>query len=300
MNEEISLKWKDKILPLTAQGIGDGDGLSAILGIKGPDELKDVKFACTLNLSGSQELVFSPTGKVTSVTLKSGWPHPSFTGDLLPQTTKVASDGFTAQWKSLAFKRKYPQQWTSSSLNYNMRSEVSSATIATEVTTSSASSSSVYSAIGSSAFGAEFYIPVNAYQKTTRSVKYSFLCIVLTFAFFFIIETTNKKSVHPFQYGLIGLALVLFYTLLLSFSEYIGFNFSYLIATVCTIGLIAWFVKGVLASGRLAVVLSTVLMLTYTYVFTILQLQDYALMLGSVGLFITLGVIMYFSRKIAW
>jgi inner membrane protein len=154
--------------------------------------------------------------------------------------------------------------------------------------------------ISNNAFGADLYVPVSGYQKTMRSVKYSFLCILLTFAAFFLIETTNKRSVHPFQYGLVGLALVLFYTLLLSVSEYIGFNLSYLIASIATIGLIAWFVKGILSSSRLTTILSMVLLLMYTYVFSILQLQDYALLLGSIGLFITLAVIMHFSKKIQW
>ena len=149
-------------------------------------------------------------------------------------------------------------------------------------------------------FGTNLFVPVNGYQKTMRSVKYAALCILLTFAAFFIIDTTNKRSVHPFQYGLIGLALVLFYTLLLSFSEYVGFNVSYVIASVFTIGLIAWFVIGILASSRLTTILSVVLFLMYTYVFTILQLQDYSLILGSIGLFITLAVIMHFSKKIQW
>ncbi|HWJ27500.1 MAG TPA: inner membrane CreD family protein, partial [Flavisolibacter sp.] len=96
------------------------------------------------------------------------------------------------------------------------------------------------------------------------------------------------------------LALILFYTLLLSFSEYTGFNTSYAIASCFTIGLIAWFVKGILQSTRLSTIISVVLFLLYTYVFTILQLQDYALLFGSLGLFITLAVIMHYSRKIQW
>ncbi len=133
-----------------------------------------------------------------------------------------------------------------------------------------------------------------------RSVKYAILCILLTFAAFFIIETVNKKSVHPFQYGLIGAALILFYTLLLSFSEYTGFNIAYIIASVATVGLIAWFVRGILQSSKLTSILSIVLVLMYSYVFTILQLQDYSLILGSIGLFLTLAVIMHFSKKIQW
>jgi inner membrane protein len=133
-----------------------------------------------------------------------------------------------------------------------------------------------------------------------RSVKYAALCIVLTFAAFFLIETTNKRSVHPFQYGLIGLALILFYMLLLSISEYTGFNIAYAIAAAATIGLIGWFVKGILGSGKLSGVLSLLLLLVYVYVFTILQLQDFALLLGSIGLFASLAAIMYFSKKWSW
>jgi inner membrane protein len=113
-------------------------------------------------------------------------------------------------------------------------------------------------------------------------------------------DIIHKKSVHPFQYGLIGLALVLFYLLLLSFSEYTGFNIAYVISGIATIGLIGWFVKGLLKSGRLSTVLSVILLFIYAYVFTILQLQDYALLIGSVGLFLTLAVIMHFSRKVQW
>jgi inner membrane protein len=133
-----------------------------------------------------------------------------------------------------------------------------------------------------------------------RSVKYAILCILLTFAAFFIIETINKRSVHPFQYALIGLALILFYTLLLSFSEYTGFNTAYIIASAATAGLIAWFVKGLLQSTRLTSFLSVILVLMYSYIFTILQLQDYSLLLGSIGLFLTLAIIMHFSKRIQW
>ena len=148
--------------------------------------------------------------------------------------------------------------------------------------------------------GASLLVPVDSYDKTERSVKYALLCIILTFASFFLIETTHKKSVHPFQYGLVGLALILFYTLLLSISEYTGFNSAYFIASAATIGLIAWFVKSILQSGKATTILSVVLALVYSYIFSLLQLQDYSLLLGSIGLFISLAVVMYFSRKLQW
>ena len=105
---------------------------------------------------------------------------------------------------------------------------------------------------------------------------------------------------HPVQYALIGFALILFYTLLLSFSEYTGFNTAYAIAAIATVGLITWFVKGLLDSMKLSMLLSFVLVLMYSYVFTILQLQDFPLLLGSIGLFIALAIVMYFSKRISF
>jgi len=203
--------------------------------------------------------------------MQSNWPDPSFTGTQLPDTSEISENGFMAKWKSLSHTRNFPQAWKDNSYN-----------------------------LSSASFGTDLFIPVNGYQKTMRSVKYAILCILLTFTGFFLIETNNKRSVHPVQYALIGFALILFYTLLLSFSEYIGFNGAYAIATTATIGLITWFVKGLLQSMKLSILLSLVLVLLYSYIFTILQLQDYALLLGSVGLFLTLAVVMYYSRKIQW
>lgn len=289
LNDELKLQWNNQLLLLSPddkEGNALHGGLSAPLVLNSIEDLTHVDFSTEMNISGSEELLFTPVGKSTSVDLSAKWPHPSFTGDILPLTTRISNDSFYAKWKSVSQKRNFPQQWKDDAFIISK--------------TNASSGDTITNNVNNNAFGASLYVPVNGYQKTTRSVKYSFLCILLTFAAFFIIETSNKKSVHPFQYGLIGLALVLFYTLLLSFSEYIGFNFSYVVSSIATIGLIAWFVKGVLSSMRLSTILSFVLLLVYTYVFTILQLQDYALLLGSVGLFITLAVIMHFSKKIQW
>jgi inner membrane protein len=214
-------------------------------------------------------LLFTPLGKKTTVSINSFWQHPSFTGNILPQTSNINKQGFNGTWKSMAHNRKFPQYWKEGSYDLH-----------------------------TAAFGVDFFIPVNGYQKTMRSIKYAALCILLTFAAFFLVETINKKPVHLFHYGLIGLAMILFYVLLLSLSEYLSFNFSYLIATASTIGLISWFVKSILSSFKLTTVLSLVLLVMYTYIFTLLQLQDYALLFGSIGLFIMLAVVMYFSKRI--
>ena len=270
LKEEMQLKWNDSTITLNPATVNNGVMKKAFTAPVTVSAGSPVSFSSRIQFNGSRELLFTPVGRETTVSLNSSWTEPSFTGGQLPEY-KTGKEGFTATWKSLSHTRSFPQAWKETA--YDM---------------------------GSASFGTSLYIPVNGYQKTMRSVKYAILCIVLTFAAFFIIEMVNKKSVHPIQYALVGAALILFYTLLLSLSEYMGFNLAYALSTIATVCLIGWFVKGVLSSGRLSWLLSALLVLLYGYVFTILQLQDYSLLLGSVGLFITLGVIMHFCRKIKW
>jgi inner membrane protein len=274
LNTDVKLKWNDSLFQLIP-GVVDNavmqEGFTAPLNLTGADAGQPIDFSTSISLNGSEQLLFTPVGKETSVNLSSDWPDPKFNGNQLPVRSDIRDTGFTASWKSLSHTRHFPQQWKDDKYN-----------------------------LSEAAFGVDLFIPVNGYQKIERSVKYAVLCILLTFAAFFLIELINKKYVHPLQYGLIGLALILFYTLLLSFYEYIGFNAAYAVASVATVGLIAWFVKGILESAKLSSVLTVVLLLLYSYLFTILQLQDYSLLLGSVGLFLTLAVIMNYTRKFKW
>jgi len=281
LSDALQLQWGDRVLQFSPEG-GTGDqGWTAPLPLPASGLHQVVRFSAGIRLKGSEQLLFTPVGKTTEVTLESSWPHPSFTGNILPQPAAISDSGFSASWKSLSHNRPFPQQWKDDAFSLgNGRAAAAS--------------------IETAAFGTDLFVPVNDYQKTLRSVKYAALCLLLTFGAFFIIETGQQKSVHPFHYALVGLALILFYTLLLSFSEYTGFNLAYLIAAACTIALIGWFVKSVLSITRPALILSMILLLLYVYVFTLLQLQDYSLLLGSIGLFISLAVIMYFSRRIQW
>ncbi|HEY9362007.1 MAG TPA: cell envelope integrity protein CreD [Chitinophagaceae bacterium] len=274
LKDELQIIWNSTDLKPEPVAINNGifkEGFVAPVSISENDVAKEISFSTQIKLNGSEQLLFTPIGKETNVKITSAWPDPSFTGGQLPETTSITDKGFTASWKSFSHKRNFPQVWKDAEYD-----------------------------LSSASFGVDLFIPVSGYQKTMRSVKYAILCILLTFAAFFLIETVNKKSVHPFQYALIGLALILFYTLLLSISEYTGFNIAYAIASVATIALIGWFVKGLLHSGKLSTLLSVILVIMYGYVFTILQLQDYALLLGSVGLFCTLAIIMYYSKRIGW
>ncbi|RYY53943.1 MAG: cell envelope integrity protein CreD [Chitinophagaceae bacterium] len=267
---ELNIRWNGQDLPMSV-ATGSQPMLGA--GFAAPVPVADgapVEFSVSLSLNGSEQLLFTPVGRETTVKMASGWPDPSFTGSVLPMH-QVSDTGFKATWKSLPHNRAYPQAWKEA--EYNLQA---------------------------SSFGTNLFIQVNNYQKILRSVKYAFLCIVLTFAAFYVVETNSKKAIHPVQYALVGLALILFYTLLLSISEYTGFDIAYLIASVATVGLITWFVKGLLQSTRLTSIIAVVMLLLYSYVFCTLQLQDYSLLLGSVGLFIALGVVMKFSKKLQW
>lgn len=272
INEEIFIKWKDSSLlcqPWAETTPTIGDALYASVPLKIEDAATQNVFNVKFSLHGSQQLMFSPAARETKIQMKGSWPDPSFTGLKLPEEPNTADTGINVRWKYL--NRTTPMVWNDQFLN-----------------------------LQPSAMGADLIIPVDGYDKTERSVKYSLLCIILTFAAFFLIETIYKRNLHLIQYGLAGLALVLFYTLLLSISEYVGFNLAYLIAGVATISLVTWYVGSIMKSTKLATFIGFVLLVVYGYIFTIIQLQDYALLMGSIGLFIALAIIMYFSRKLQW
>src|SRR5690606_38349357 len=180
-------------------------------------------FSLSLDLKGSEFLYFVPVGKETNINVTSAWQNPSFDGAFLPDQREIGDNGFTANWKVLHLNRNFPQQWTGSGYQ-----------------------------ISSAAFGVNLLLPIDSYQKSMRSVKYAILFIGLTFLIFFFIEMLHKKSVHPFQYVLIGLALCIFYTLLVSISEYSNFNIAYLVASIMTIGLVTAYTYSVFDSKKLA------------------------------------------------
>lgn len=272
INEEIYIKWKDSSFlcqPWAESTPIISDALFAAVPLKPEDAATQNVFTVNFSLHGSQQLMFSPAARETKIQMKGSWPDPSFTGLKLPDEPNPIDTGINVKWKYL--NRTTPMVWNDQFIN-----------------------------LQPSAMGADLIIPVDGYDKTERSVKYSLLCIILTFAAFFLIETIYKRNLHLIQYGLAGLALVLFYTLLLSFSEYVGFNLAYLVAGGATIGLVTWYVGSIMKSSKLALFIGFVLLVVYGYIFTIIQLQDYALLMGSIGLFIALAIIMYFSRKLQW
>lgn len=275
IQDPVNVQWNDGSFPFNP-GIETTDvissGMSVRVPVRQPDSARiNYRFSLDLNLNGSGDLNFVPLGRETTVQLTSNWSNPSFDGNFLPDTNNVTDDGFEAEWKVLHLNRNYPQQWRGAA-HHTYDSQ----------------------------FGVRLLLPVDQYQKSTRTAKYAIMIIALTFLIFFFIEIMNAKRIHPIQYILVGLALCIFYALLLSLSEHISFNLAYIAAGVAVIGLITVYAQSMFKSIKLTAVLSGVLVILYGFVFTLLQLQDYALLMGSIGLFIVLAAVMWLSRKIDW
>jgi len=245
-------------------------------GIHTPVTIKtdeDNYFHLQIALNGSESLFVIPAGKSTKVKLTSVWASPSFNGSTLPDKREVGETGFTAEWNVLHLTRPFPQKWSNDAYSYQ---------------------------IGESAFGVNLFLPVDTYQKTTRSVKYALLFIALTFLVIFFIEVMSKKRIHVVQYLLTGAALVIFYSLLLSLSEQLPFGWAYLIASTGTVGLIVFYIEALFQKRSYSLATLGILAALYGFLFAILHMSDLALLLGNIGLFIILTIVMFFSRKIDW
>jgi inner membrane protein len=258
-----------KVEPGTNNQLVAYSGFSTVVQLN--PEMKQFVVSLDLHLSGSENLNFSPVGKTTSVQFHSPWSTPSFTGNFLPDEYTIDNNGFKANWIILDLNRNFPQVWQ------NQTYQVEDA-----------------------AFGVNLLFPVDEYQKSMRSAKYAIMFIALTFLIYLFVEIINKKRIHPVQYLLVSFALLLFYTLLLSLSEQIGFNLAYLISTVAIISLISVYSKSIFKSGRLTRITSFSLTGLYVFLFTILQMEDYALLFGSIGLFVILAFVMHLSKRINW
>ena len=247
-------------------------GIHAALSLT-PTEEKGAKhrFSLSLDFNGSSSLDFVPLGKSTRVSINSPWKDPSFGGAFLPDDRSVAETGFTAHWEVLHLNRPYPQSFRGAQHG-----------------------------IDASAFGVSLLLPVDEYQKSMRSAKYALMLVSLTFIIFFFIQILRKVRIHPIQYIMVGLALVVFYTLLIALSEHISFQWAYYVASVAIITMITLYVHSIFKNAQLTLIMGGILVILYAFIYTIIQLQDYALLMGSVGLFIVLGIVMYLSRKIDW
>jgi len=274
INKNIEIQWNNTML-IPKPGTGNETVLPRGISTKVEvDTLKKQRnrFAVRLNLRGSRTVDFIPLGRKTDVQLSAKWSSPSFRGAFLPKSREIDEKGFSARWEVLEYNREFPQQWKEYKWD-----------------------------IYRSAFGLELFDPVDEYRKTTRSAKYAILFLSLTFmAFFLLIELWNKKKVHLIQYLLVGFALCMFYLLLISLSEHMSFDIAYLISSISIVALTTFYTRGVSGRGPLAYFMGSVVGGLYGFLYVMLRLEDYSLLMGSLGLFIILAAVMIFTRKIDW
>lgn len=230
-------------------------------------------FNFTIDYNGSESIEFIPIGKTTTTSIDAFWNAPSFIGSFAPNDTtkKITEEKFHADWKVINVNRPFAQQYVSK-----------------------------LPLLHQYAYGVKLIEPVNQYQQNERASKYGFLVIGLTFLIFFLIQTISKVNIHIFQYTMIGLALIMFYTLLISITEHSSFSFAYIVAAASVIIMLLLYSISILKSRKISFFITTSLTLLYVFIFVIIQIEDYALLVGSIGLFLILGAVMYFSRKIDW
>jgi inner membrane protein len=241
--------------------------------------LAEVKeFSIPLDFNGSDGIYFAPFGVQNQVALKSNWPDPGFRGAFLPTERSVQSNGFNAIWKVSYYGRDYPQQWTSRAGNERFTTNM----------------------VSSSLFGVRFVSLLDSYRLVERSIKYGVLFLVLVFTTFFLFEVTARQKIHPLQYLMVGAALCLFYLALLSLSEFLGFGTAYLIAAIGATALVTWYCSYFLGGGVRTLMIGAGLSGVYGFLYITLRQQDYALLMGTAGLFLVLTLVMYVTRKVDW
>ena len=229
-----------------------------------------------LNLQGMRQLSFAPVGKNSSLTMQADWPHPSFVGDYLPIESSISARDFSASWQTNYFAT-------------NLKELFNQCLFRNECTLFKQRN-----------MGVNLVDSVNHYLKNYRASNYAILVIVLIFASFFLLEVLRDGPIHPVQYGLVGLALAVFYLLLISLSEHLGFNIAYLLSALASAILLSVYVAGMLKNSKHGGLFLCGVLFIYSLLYGLLSAEDYALLMGSVLVFVVLSLIMMLTRRVNW
>lgn len=273
---QIVLTWNDErydMVPGVTAPLLGGKGIRTTLDLD-PSAAVLGTFALGFGLHGTDNVMMAPLGTATTVSMRSTWPHPSFEGAWLP-THRITNEGFDATWKVSYYGRQYPSAWNGRDADYK-------------------------DAVQKSYFGLRLVESVDVYHQVERSVKYVLLVILLTFVFIFVLEVVSKLRVHPMQYLLVGMALVIFYLLLLALSEHLTFSVSYVAATIAITALVGGYMTVTTRSVRRGILTASILAGLYGFIFVLLQLETYSLLCGSIGIFLALAALMYSTRNVDW
>ena len=240
----------------------------------GEEGVKRVPFSFDLSLNGTNSLKFLPLGDTTRVAMTSPWVSPSFSGAYLPVSREISDDGFTALWEVSSLGRSLPPIWRDGDLNNND--------------------------VLQSQFGVDIFVPIGVYQLTLRATKYAVLFIGLTFVAYFLFEIMAGLKLHLLQYLMIGFANTLFYLLLLSLAEHIGFVWAYVASAIASASLIIGYSSAVLQQKNRVGLIAVVMLCLYSFLYMTLRAETYALLFGALGLWASLAIVMYLTRRVDW
>ncbi|HLA70933.1 MAG TPA: cell envelope integrity protein CreD [Steroidobacteraceae bacterium] len=265
--------------PVAADGYAGSAGISVRVPRAALRDGATVPFSMKLTLAGSSQITFLPLARKADIRMQSRWPHPKFEGAPAPLDPVVTDDGFTARWSVLEINRSFGQYWYDTQVNQG---------------------EPVEQAFARSGVGVTFYEPVDVYQRNYRAVHYAVLLIVITFLTFFLWEHVSGLAIHGMQYLMVGLALALFYLLLLALSEHLSFDLAYGLSAGALVALITAYLSGVLRSLRLALGAGAGLATLYVMLYWILRSEDYSLLMGALLLFAVLTILMIATRRVDW
>ncbi len=239
-------------------------------------ENDSLDYKVDLNLQGMRKLAIAPVGKDTNIDMQADWPHPSFVGDYLPVESTISEQGFTANWQTNYFATNLNQLFQycifqKQCEQFKQRS-----------------------------MGVNLIDGVDQYLKSYRASNYALLVLILVFASFFLLEVLRSEPIHPVQYGFVGLALAVFYLLLISLSEHLGFNLAYLLSALASSLLLGIYVAGMLKNTKHGSLFLLGILFLYSLLYGLLSAEDYALLMGSLLVFVVLSLIMVLTRTVNW
>lgn len=278
INNDLKITLNDTPLQIAPGTLNSllGSGIHATLNKQLARQGGTLNYQINLQLQGTSSLQITPIGKESSVSIQSNWPHPSFDGKFLPISRDINNQGFSAHWQT-----NYLASNMEDRLKYCL------------------TNNNCYD-FTADTLGVSLVNPVDHYLKTDRAIKYALLFIGLTFFGFFLFEIVKRLAIHPIQYSFIGIALALFFLLLLSLSEHIGFNLAYLCSATACVALIGFYMMGILQNNKQGLIFSVLLIALYAMLYVLLNGEDYSLLMGSILVFAVLAGAMIVTRKLDW
>jgi len=232
-------------------------------------------FDIVFNIQGGKSIRMVPIGENSTFNIKAPWPSPSFRGGYLPVKQTIGENGFEARWELSHLNQSIPLLWRANSDKSN---------------------SDFYF----NDFEVSFFKAVNHYDLNTRAVKYAILFIIIPFLGFFLFELLLRKNIHPVQYLLAGTGNVVFYLLLLSMSEHIIFAAAYSISALAVVLMTSLYSRSLLGTWGKSWIMGTVMAFLYAFLYFTLQSEDWALLIGSIGVFGITSIVMFLTRKLDW